>query len=169
MHYLLSLATDNVFYRGLVLLNTWKNSKADGFFIYDFNCSEEKKKLMALWGAQSKPIPYDDFAEKSMFYKMVLIRDFLKETTCDYVTYLDFDTQVIKDWNHLWKKDCDFYMTIRPKARSAILNVNAGVIYLRNCEKTIQFFDWFFKRITIRRNSFVRTNFFFFRKRILFF
>ena len=142
MHYLLSLATDNVFYRGIVLLNSWKNSKADDFFIYDLDCSEEKKVLMKKWGAQSKPIPYNDFSEKAMFYKMVLIRDLLKETKCDYVTYVDLDTQIIKNWDHLWKKDFNLYMTIRPKARSAILNVNAGVMYLKNCEKTIQFFDW---------------------------
>ena len=142
MHSVITIATDNVLYEGIALLNSWTKSSANELCIYDFNCSQDKKEYIISFSTKSINITYADFMQKMMFYKMVLIRDFLVNNKhIDRITYLDLDTMVVKNWDHIWEMDFDFAMTIRPGIRPC-LNANAGVLFFKNNTNSINFLNW---------------------------
>lgn len=143
MHTIITLATGDFFESGLALLSSWK-SAADRLIVYGHEFGKKHKSYVRQCGASFKNISNPDFRGKIMFYKFITMSAHIKRfmNVDDYVSYLDFDTMVVKNWNHVYQQDFDIGFTVRPFARSPVLNTNGGVIFCKCNQKCLDFLYW---------------------------
>lgn len=151
-HSLITLSTGNFFESGLALLKTWRRSGADRLVVYGYHFDNKLKgHIRRQYKAKFTRLSISDFVSKIMFYKFVIIRDHLvKNLGIDrYVTYVDFDTMIVQSLKSIYKK-CGFDVgfTVRPNARSPVLNTNGGVMFIKCNQKSIDFFNWAIEFIT---------------------
>lgn len=137
--------TDGIFFRqGLLLLQTWAKAASE-LHVFGYDLNHMQIRIVKDHGAIFHEIKFEDYRERMMFYKIVLIRDMLRQMKKGWLTYIDFDTMVSKPWNQAcFTHDYDIGITIRPQnKRSPNLHVNAGVMFLRASKKSKAFFTWY--------------------------
>lgn len=143
MHTIITFTTSDFCDAGLALLKTWRLA-ADQLIVYGLGFLRKQIKEFTRQGVVFRKIYLPDFKDNIMYYKFVIIRDYLleQENNHDFTTYLDYDTMVSRDWRHIFNDKFDVGVTVRPNARSKILNTNGGVIFIQNGVKALQFFSW---------------------------
>lgn len=145
-HTIITFATGDFYDSGLYLLKTWKKA-ADKLVVFAYEYRKKQGTRTRKHGAEIINVTAPDFREKIMLYKFVLIRNYLKSRlenggAGEYISYLDYDTMVSKSWAHIYKSAFDVGFTVRPNARSRILNTNGGVIFIHCNKKSLEFFEW---------------------------
>lgn len=141
-HAIVTIITGNIYPQGYAFFNSFDKVDAD-VYVYQTGCTPEMIGQMKAAGARVIDIPYEDWAWKMMFYKIALIKLFMETyRQYRYVTYMDIDTMVVRDWTNVYKHDFDIGMTARTNARSMNLAINAGVLFFKKSKATLEFLDW---------------------------
>jgi hypothetical protein len=125
---------------GKLFRYTTGNVDAD-FVCYGPDLTEEQQANLSISGIEHKEIDGDEFQNKMQFLKFKLMKD---EMTDEGVSFIDFDTVLVKDWSHVFADDFDIGITVRNSyVKQGILRAytNGGVMFCKNpsvCDYAIE-------------------------------
>lgn len=144
MNKLITIATSNIFARGILLLESFPNYTED-LTVYGLGINgataSELKRVGAVYVNGAKL--WEDFPSHLTQFKYKLIDHTLSQSKPgDTVTLLDFDTMVVQDWSRVFEVDFDIGITVEGNAAAPFAWANSGVIYARNTDKCREFLDW---------------------------
>lgn len=144
MHKIITIATPNVFTRGLLCLNSFKNC-SDHMTIYGVGFSERMKRETEEAGAEyvDASLIWPNFARHITQFKYKLIDYTLSlSEDDDVVTLIDFDTMIVQDWSKVFDVDFDIGITVEGNTAQPFAWANSGVVYAKNTRQAREFLDW---------------------------